>query len=570
MKKILVFTFAMLLAFVLVACGSTNGSISVEVSASATSVKVGDTVQLTAKVTPDSADQSVTWASNKTATATVDDSGVVTGVKKGKAVITATSKADPEQSAKITITVTDSSSNKPDLGGYEIKIAYSPTSLYSMDPRMEYGGTTSPSPTRPYAAQAWRDIEQQYNCKLTVEGYPCQTDSERWAYILEQAKNNVTDFDIYWVPTKQISNLYTALISMDDLYTLYGLNSMNDADYMARKYKGNLWGWSWSSTSITADDPIIGFNVNLLKQIGMEEPGKLFLENKWNLNEFKEWCIEAQTRLNSLPASDAESKYYVISGPLAYYVRDMARTSGVALADTLSMEINITNPIVVKIANMMKELYEAGCVDPANQVDGSVASWNEGRALLCTGSSYWVDYANRWNDHLWGEETTLYGFAPWPYDDTISYDKAKWATYLQDAFVMPKAITEKIERLAPGNDNVTIENIYQVWVETYRLTREYIAADSNFDQAEADRNQANAKWDTEYSVNAWLYIQNNLANIAIFDPIKEITNCWSGDWAHYTAGFISPNLGYTTETDYLAAVTPALADLRQAFVEKYN
>ena len=567
MKKFLTFTFAMLLAFVLVACGGGGASISVEVSASATSVKVGDTVQLTAKVTPDSADQSVTWASNKTATATVDANGVVTGVKKGKAVITATSKADPEQSAKITITVTDTSSNKPDLGGYEIKVAYAPGVEYELDPRMEYLGATGGGPTRSYAREAWNQVEALYNCKITVEGYPVTDYNSRWGYILEQAKNNVTDFDIYWVPTAQISTLYSALVEFDDLYSLYGQNKMSDADYMARKYKGKLWGFSYTSNSITADDPIMGFNVNLLNEIGMEEPGKLFLEGKWNLTQFKEWCLEAQTKLDS--KSTEESKYYVIAGPLAYYVRDMARTSGIALADTLSMEINITDPIVVKIVNMFKELYEAGCVDPANQVDGSVATWNEGRALICTGSSYWVDYENRWKSNLWGDDTK-YGFCPYPYDDSMTYDKARWATYTQDCFVIPKAITEKIERLAPGNDNVTIENIFQAWFDCSDLTEQLIKADTNFDRDQANKEVAENKWDSTYSVNAWLYIQNHISEIGIFDPIKEITNCWSGDWGHFTASIISPNLGYTAETDYIAAVTPCLADLQQAFVEKYN
>ena len=569
MKKILTFTFAMLLAFVLVACGGSNGSISVEISASATSVKVGDTVQLTAKVTPDSADQSVTWASNKTATATVDANGVVTGVKKGKAVITATSKADSNQSAKITITVTDSSSNKPDLGGYEIVIAYAAGVEYEIDPRMEYLGATGASPTRAYAREAWNQVEALYNCKITVAGYPVTDYNSRWGYILEQAKNNVTDFDIYWVPTAQISTLYTALIPFDDLYSLYGQNTMSDADYMAKKYKGNLWGWHWTDNATTSDDQLIAYNVNLLNEIGVESPAKLFMEDKWSQAEFKEWCIDAQTRLNSVKATD-ETKYYVISGALAYYVRQMANTVGVALADTLSMDINITDPKVVDIANMMKELYEAGCVDPANQVDGSVATWNEGRALLNIGSSYFVNYENRWKANLWGDDNTKYGFCPAPYLNGSNHNESRWATYTQTAFVIPKAITEKIERLAPGNDNVNVENIFQAFFDLFNMTEQLIDADTNFDRDASKRDTANQKWSDEYSVNAWLFIQNNLDKLSLFDPIKEITNCWSGDWGHYTAGFISPNLGYTTETDYLAAVTPALADLKQAFIEKYN
>lgn len=53
--------------------------------------KVGDTVQLTAIVTPDNAtDKTVTWTSDKPAVATVDEDGVVTAMSTGRANITAT------------------------------------------------------------------------------------------------------------------------------------------------------------------------------------------------------------------------------------------------------------------------------------------------------------------------------------------------------------------------------------------------------------------------------------------------------------------------------------------------
>jgi len=61
-----------------------------------------ETAQLTATVAPADADQDVTWSSSNTAVATVSNSGLVTAVRPGTAVITATKGT---QSASYNITV---------------------------------------------------------------------------------------------------------------------------------------------------------------------------------------------------------------------------------------------------------------------------------------------------------------------------------------------------------------------------------------------------------------------------------------------------------------------------------
>ena len=96
--------------------------------------------------------------------------------------------------------------------------------------------------------------------------------------------------------------------------------------------------------------------------------------------------------------------------------------------------------------------------------------------------------------------------------------------------------------------------------------------DPTYDKEEADLKVAQGKWDTEWSWTAWLYIQNNLKTKGIFDPIKELrlNNGDGEDWEKFSAGYIIPSLKYTEETDYVAAVTPAIANLEQTFVEKYN
>ena len=78
----------------------------VSVSPATASIEAGDTTQLTATVTPSNAsDQSVSWSSSNTSVATVDSSGIVTGVGTGSATITATT-TDGGYTASSTVTVT--------------------------------------------------------------------------------------------------------------------------------------------------------------------------------------------------------------------------------------------------------------------------------------------------------------------------------------------------------------------------------------------------------------------------------------------------------------------------------
>ncbi|WP_442592467.1 phage tail tube protein [Parapusillimonas sp. JC17] len=78
---------------------------SVTVTPSAPEVDVGDTVQMSASVSPGGASQAVTWHSSDLAVATVNGSGLVTGVSAGTAVITAYSTVDPTKSDSETVTV---------------------------------------------------------------------------------------------------------------------------------------------------------------------------------------------------------------------------------------------------------------------------------------------------------------------------------------------------------------------------------------------------------------------------------------------------------------------------------
>lgn len=76
------------------------------VTPSTASVEVGDTVQLNATLTPSGATGTITWASSADTTATVDATGLVTGVEAGTATITA-SCGGYSDTCVVTVTDTD-------------------------------------------------------------------------------------------------------------------------------------------------------------------------------------------------------------------------------------------------------------------------------------------------------------------------------------------------------------------------------------------------------------------------------------------------------------------------------
>jgi Big-like domain-containing protein len=100
---------ALAFAGVLAGCGddvTVSNPTVVTVTPASASIQVGGSVTLTASVTGDIANKTVTWSSSDASKATVDANGKVTGVAVGSATIIATSAGDANAKASALITVT--------------------------------------------------------------------------------------------------------------------------------------------------------------------------------------------------------------------------------------------------------------------------------------------------------------------------------------------------------------------------------------------------------------------------------------------------------------------------------
>ena len=109
MKKILVFLCVLVLCLCVSGCGETPtvqvDGITITSEGNVRTIKVGETLQLTAKVFPETADQTVAWSSSKVEVATVTEKGLVTAVSEGNVEIVATSTFDETVSQSFSLII---------------------------------------------------------------------------------------------------------------------------------------------------------------------------------------------------------------------------------------------------------------------------------------------------------------------------------------------------------------------------------------------------------------------------------------------------------------------------------
>ena len=110
MKKIFLFFGILLAAFVIVGCSSGQTSeaiLGMEITAEddAHTIFVGEQLQLTAQIYPSSLSQKFKWSSSNTDVVKVNEEGLVTAIREGRAEVTAAYASYPKVSQKYLIIV---------------------------------------------------------------------------------------------------------------------------------------------------------------------------------------------------------------------------------------------------------------------------------------------------------------------------------------------------------------------------------------------------------------------------------------------------------------------------------
>ena len=603
-RKLFVLLFVMIFALTLVACGDkpeddgpkadplvpTAISLKVKVA----KVQINNTCKLTYAIQPATAqgDAVTVSVNNDLATATVSGTnGIVltAGDKTGSVKVTVTTSNGIQASKTIKIQE-EAVESYPDLSGYNIKLAQAEHALGYYDVKLtketedKYSFYTGAD--REFKIQAWDEIEENYNCIMTVDAYPSDAPwgPSRWQYILTQAQNEAPEYDFYVVPDGNIPGFVAgnALVDLTDWYAQYGNNIMTDMSITAGTYKQRLYSINTFEMNVYN---ILGYNIGLWEQIHtqdptIEEPAQMYLDGNWNYNTFKEYCLKAQTALNTLYPSE-ESKYYCLSGYGALYWLGMVNAGGVRILDTTQLKVSITGATETTVAQTLQEIYAAGAMDSAFQVDGGVATWNAGHSLFNTGDLWFIGATEtRWSKDLWGTDTR-YGYVPFPGDPANDPDMTFVGTTSEASIVMAAGRDWAYKGFG---DECTGENIYRAFLDYYNTAKKYYTSSEDYDHKQEVTNTATSKFGSEASVQAYLKVilgvqkedgsyTGGIEEYGFFEPFVENSNSvvgWYGGEGTFGGSINSFIKGGENSGQWIDAVGTFQSSIEKSLVDSYG
>lgn len=186
---------------------------TVELDKEFSALLVGESIDLTATVTPSNASQYVTWSCEDETIAGVNEDGTITGLKAGTTIITATSKTDASITASCVVRVTEpdyittddlSSSNSPTLADVEegVKVTYTAET------------------------DAWRRLQTKYDTtdetkNSTVNGYWPKGNGLHFGFKDIQLTND-TDTLAIFMSKRSYSNSYASWYDKAGYMIMYG------------------------------------------------------------------------------------------------------------------------------------------------------------------------------------------------------------------------------------------------------------------------------------------------------------------------------------------------------------
>ena len=475
---------------------------------------LGYKLKLTAKVYPENLAQSVTWEVHSSAAnlATIDETGMVNAIATGTFRVRAISTLDPtKKSAYFTIDIQDVPEKFEigDMKGYEIIIMNADSALGDNDPFLE-----SYKQSDKLAKQkAWTEVQNNYNCKITVKAYPAEAPwgQARINWIIDNATNGTSQCDLGIVSTNWIYQFANANAAVDvtEMYGKYGLSQMEPALKSAGSYKGKLYVSSTGiSSTATFVDLGLYYNYGWLKELGVENPAKMFNEGRWTYSNFKEWVLSTQAKLGE--------NEYVLGGAPYYYWYGMTNAAGQVIANTESIKINITSSKSIAATTLIWNLVEQGAVNTnitwaeSNDVANSFWRNDGGGTLMTSGYLWFVRNSGRWTETMWGEGTTEFGYVPFPYPDDVNKEDTRVGVSGLSAYMFIAGRSYPSDLGSNG-----VQKVWAVMNEMFLNTIKYQEEDPLFDAEEIIESSLKSRIDDPESIKAIMYYN---AKRVFYDP----------------------------------------------------
>lgn len=199
-------------------------------------------------------------------------------------------------------------------------------------------------------------------------------------------------------------------------------------DYLPKSYYkgGGEWvGKTYAFNYKPMSAPgILVFNRDLIKAAGMEkDPGEMFAEGKWSLQDFYDYLVELDTKL--------PEDVYPFGLHFLHFLRGATYANGAGMMDPETYLHTYTTPEFYEPIDMFGKMYNDGLMKPPAEVyndDGSLLGydWTPGGEGFKDGAMA-ISFASDWSFGEIGAEID-FGVVPFPWGSNVTIKNNDYTT----------------------------------------------------------------------------------------------------------------------------------------------
>lgn len=287
-------------------------------------------------------------------------------------------------------------------------------------------------------------VEEKYNVNIIYKKWPDEAPwgPERQQYIINGVTSGMPYGHFYQIPSFWIPRLAAANAIVP--VTSYLRNIVNenfDENYKELvRYKGEFYGFD--SGLVLYEDGLY-YNYDLLKQLGLESPAKLWLEGQWTWEKLVEY---AETVHNQL----GDEGYYAIGGTPVDWATGMIPANDGYYIHPKTNQVAFTQNNAIEALNFLRErLWVNNYWEPSGAYDAGSADWKAGKVLFHPGT-LWFNFAeNRWLNL--GFEL---GYVPYPAGPKAGENLENYRVPMTEVTVFT---------ISAGLKDFTPEELFTIW-----------------------------------------------------------------------------------------------------------
>lgn len=295
-------------------------------------------------------------------------------------------------------------------------------------------------------------VEEKYNVEVKYINYPAGANwgPNRINDIIKNSVSGTRYGDIYYnITTDYLRNLAQggAIVPIDKYLNTENGKKIHHSMLDAGLYNERNYGFNYGMVNLESG---LFYNADMVLELGIDNPTRLYLDGKWNWTKFKDWAVGAQAALKA-----KGDEFYALGGHYHYYVQHLLPLNGGQFINHNTKKIAFGNNKALEVYGFVDSLTKLNLFEPVRHYDAGSPAWQSGKVLVHPGQAWFVKH-----DIRWGKLEFEIGFVPYPINDNYTGEyKSPIFTLATNA--LASGMTQEKEQLA-----------FNVWVELQRWRTE--------------------------------------------------------------------------------------------------